>query len=590
MSIAGSPTKPAADPAGMDGPEAISATFVRIFEPTWSREFPPQRRLSSVHRGDGIPEMIVPSRWVVAFILVSVATIAQGSATTFRFPETGQSASDQAVLLAIDPVSWPIRGGLGIFLSKPRVRREPVLTPSRDNPKAPDNVATHHYGTVLLDEGKFRMWYYPVRTTESPNRLNQGPICYAESIDGLTWTKPVLRQVEVKGSRENNAIALPAEVIEGVQVIKDLKDPDPKRRYKMVFNPSHPDLVYSLRTATSPDGLDWTAGPQTPIGSFLEIGSLYQHNGLFMVNAQIWGRTEGGRAEGRQAYVWISPNFDTWLQEPAASFALPEPATGSGYFGKYSQVHLGVAGVSLGNVVIGLYGLWHERGWGENGTTCDFGLVLSHDGIHFHEPVRGHVFLSHLDSPVTPVPGKQYPTILTQSNSILNYGDETRIYHGRWRNAGYVAGERPDYWGECALATLPRDRWGSLALLPEVTEGFILPTQVRATKATIEGNVWSMPIQLPAAAETEIWINADAADQISVEIADERFNLNPDYSGARAGRTKTAGGLDCRIEWLRKDLGALKGKTVRLRLRMAKGSSEEPRFYALYLRTPAKRH
>jgi len=122
-----------------------------------------------------------------------------------------------------------------------------------------------------------------------------------------------------------------------------------------------------------------------------------------------------------------------------------------------------------------------------------------------------------------------------------------------------------------------------------VTEGFRLPTQVRATEATIDGTVWSMPIQLPEAAETEIWINADAADQMSVEIADERFNLMPDYSGARAGRSKTAGGLDCRIEWPRKDLGALKGKTVRLRLRLVKESPEEPKFYAMYLRTPAKR-
>ena len=38
-------------------------------------------------------------------------------------------------------------------MSKPVVRPEPVLIPTRDDPNAPDNVATHHYGTVMFDWG-----------------------------------------------------------------------------------------------------------------------------------------------------------------------------------------------------------------------------------------------------------------------------------------------------------------------------------------------------------------------------------------------------------------------------------------------------
>ena len=152
--------------------------------------------------------MIASLRWA-AGILAVTACFAQKPTHAFRFPETGQSAPGQAMLLAVDHVSWPLRGGLGVFMSKPKVRAEPVLTPSRDNPSAPDNIATHHYGTVMLDDGKFRMWYYPVHSTLDQKRLIQGPICYAESDDGFVWRKPILRQLEVKGSRENNAIALP---------------------------------------------------------------------------------------------------------------------------------------------------------------------------------------------------------------------------------------------------------------------------------------------------------------------------------------------------------------------------------------------
>jgi hypothetical protein len=44
--------------------------------------------------------------------------------------------------------------------------------------------------------------------------------------------------------------------------------------------------------------------------------------------------------------------------------------------------------------------------------------------------------LASADSPVTPLPDRTCPTILCQANGILNVSKETRIYHGRWRNAG----------------------------------------------------------------------------------------------------------------------------------------------------------
>src|SRR5690606_21056757 len=129
----------------------------------------------------------------------------------------------------------------------------PVLAPSRDDPNAPDFLAAHFYGTVLFDEGRYRMWYYPVSHGKDYRDILQGPVCYAESQDGITWTKPALGQVNYKGSLRNNAILLPEDNIEGVHVIRDDDDPDPKRRYKMAYNP-RVDGAYTIQTATSPDG------------------------------------------------------------------------------------------------------------------------------------------------------------------------------------------------------------------------------------------------------------------------------------------------------------------------------------------------
>jgi hypothetical protein len=436
------------------------------------------------------------------------------------------------------------------------------------------------------------MWYYSVGLREPGDArradvkmLTQGPVCYAESSDGLTWTKPVLNQAEFRGSKRNNAIALPDELIEGVHVILDGDEPDPARRYKMVYN-AHNGKTWVFRTATSDDGLHWKAAPDFAIDKFLETASLYKFNGLFVVNGQRLTFSEGGHKSGRQGRAVISTNFDRWLPGDTAAFLLPEPAdpAARGQVLPYDQVHLGVGAASFGSVCVGLYGLWHnipgdesdQKRWGWFGyakISCDLGLVISNDGLTFREPVKGHVFISQHDAPSTPVPGKNYPTILTQSgNGIINVGDETRIYFGRWLNAEYGMG----YHGEVGLATLPRDRWGAVGLYPEGPRGTARPAR---------GFVWSAPVKLPAQG-CQVLLNGDGAAGLSVEISDERFELLPGFAGANAGRTKQAAGLDCAVAWPGGSLAALGGRTVRFRINLERSEGVEPRLFSVNLRAP----
>ena len=507
-----------------------------------------------------------------------------------RFADSAQSPDGlgQTVLLAIDGQAFPLRRNLCYYLSKPKVRPEPVLGPTPDNPRAPDAVAAHFYGTVLHDGDRYRMWYYPCSFKCSPaevprdaslawlsENIVQGPVCYAESDDGVQWRKPSLRQVRFQGSRDNNAIALSKLPIEGVTLIKDEDDPDPQRRYKMVFNCAHPGGFYTFRTATSPDGIGWSVQRGFPVAAFVEQASFYRHNGLYIVNAQ--GRvpvtmSEGGGECGRQGVAWVSPDFREWLPECAESFFLAEPPRPEdrGTVKPYDQVHLGVGAASLGNVAVGLYCVWHNRpsggDWlGMGMTSGDLGLVTSHDGVSFREPVKGHIYLSRRDSPVTPPvsAGAGHETILCQANGILNVGDETRIYHGRWRNPAMAR----DYYGEVALATLPRDRWGALGLFP----------------GQAEGSAWSAPLALPRSGGA-LFLNVDGPTGVRVEIGDERFSLLRPFSGANAGRLSGSdGGLRCRVDWRGARLSRLAGKTVRLRVRLKRGKHPEPRLYAAYV-------
>ena len=73
-----------------------------------------------------------------------------------------------------------------------------------------------------------------VTGTEGNRRLSA--TLRAESVDGVTWTKPPLHQLLYNGSTANNALFLNQSLggaSDGRGVFRDNHDPDPNRRYKM---------------------------------------------------------------------------------------------------------------------------------------------------------------------------------------------------------------------------------------------------------------------------------------------------------------------------------------------------------------------
>jgi hypothetical protein len=142
-------------------------------------------------------------------------------------------------------------------------------------------------------------------------------------------------------------------------------------------------------------------------------------------------------------------------------------------------------------------------------------------------------------------------------------GDKTLIYHGRWRNATIMG---QDYYAEVALATLPRDRWGSLHL----------------AAGAPHGTVWSTPITIPKGG-CNISLNADRAENLIVELTDEEGNLLPACSGESKGIVKVANTNTNAVMWVDKKLTHLGGKTVRLKLGM---TGDNTKLYAVYLEVP----
>jgi hypothetical protein len=62
------------------------------------------------------------------------------------------------------------------------------------------------YVTVIKDTDRYRMYYRGMPDSNAPDGTDIETTCYAESNDGVTWTKPNLGLYEVQGTRENNVI------------------------------------------------------------------------------------------------------------------------------------------------------------------------------------------------------------------------------------------------------------------------------------------------------------------------------------------------------------------------------------------------
>ena len=119
-------------------------------------------------------------------------------------------------------------------------------------------------GPPLFDdqEQMFKMWYETFRMSQ---RGSEYTLCYATSKDGIRWTRPTIGLIEYEGSKDNNIVLFGNRYIAGPNIIKDLRDPDPSRRYKAVYyDEGSENKERGFCVAFSPDGIHWAPHPKNP--------------------------------------------------------------------------------------------------------------------------------------------------------------------------------------------------------------------------------------------------------------------------------------------------------------------------------------
>jgi len=404
-------------------------------------------------------------------------------------------------------------------------KRNPLF--KEDKPWEPrfDNL----YANVTYDreEDIYKCWYSPFiideSTTNTPrnDRVNGGKfrylgkhtgrrremgICYAVSRDGIRWEKPSLGIVEFQGSKENNIVWRGPH---GAGLFKDLRDQDPKRRYKMFFKGR------KISVAFSHDGLHWSEAIECPEANVRGD----THNNAF------WAPTLGeyvgitrmwGPPRGRQVARTSSKDFLKWSRAEVVLEGLED------HLQTYAMPVFYYAGVYIGLPAI--YNSKTDRTHTE--------LAWSPDTVRWHRIEPGRPLIAN-----SPDKGEYDWGCVYAAACPLFLRDEIRLYYGGSDDKHF--GWRKGYF---CLATLRPDGFAGYEQISEDASAFVITGPLLTT---------GRPLALSADIQENGFVRTRLLDDSGGELAEAK----------PVSRTV----MDDRVEWRREfTTKTLKRKTIRL--------------------------
>ena len=137
------------------------------------------------------------------------------------------------------------------------------------------------YPTVFRDGDLYRMYYRGHRYSIDGKSLRQAHkevVCYAESRDGIKWTKPNLRRYDWEGSKENNIIWIGA----GSHNFAPFKDENPDCESDARYKALGGTIRTGLLAFESPDGIRWSKVRDEPV---------YTEGAFDSLNVAFWDAT-----------------------------------------------------------------------------------------------------------------------------------------------------------------------------------------------------------------------------------------------------------------------------------------------------------
>ena len=203
----------------------------------------------------------------------------------------------------------------GVTLELHHPRHEGIVV-KRDFPW--EGRSCFGYITVLKDTDRYRMYY-----RACPKLVGDGTTgefyCYAESKDGITWTKPDLGLYEVMGTKKNNVVLAytPPCTHNFAPLIDTRPGVPPSQKYKALGGTSKSGLVAFV----SPDAIHWKKLRKKPV--IIDKGWVFDSQ-----NVAFWSEAEQCYVcyyrrcpEGMRAIARVtSKDFLTWSKPVQMQF------------------------------------------------------------------------------------------------------------------------------------------------------------------------------------------------------------------------------------------------------------------------------
>ena len=388
-------------------------------------------------------------------ILQAFAILVMGFSSS-RSAETPQlSAPDEAKLLMLDSRVIEHADNARLTLGTPEKEAGNPLLVS-DQPW--ENATNNYYPNVIWDEDDslWKMWYKDVLADpeviakmDRPSTVHEVGwyLLYAISRDGTSWQKPSLRLHQFGGSTENN---ITARDCPNVGVFKDLHDPDPKRRFKMVFDVG----LGKPRARFSADGLRW--GETVEMKGFGAKQGDTHNNAFFDVRL------------GK--YLWFTKLYlgerlvtrlesDDFVNWRSSGVVLRSSLDEGRAHQTYALTVFPYANLWLGWLM--MYHLGTDR-------TVDVELAWSHDSVHWQRVAPGSAFLplgerGTIDSGC--IYAQAGPSVVQEGRHLIYYGGSPTVHLG-WKRSGHLC-----------LARLREDGFAFMEPVDQ-TRGSVLTTRL----------------------------------------------------------------------------------------------------------------
>ncbi len=197
------------------------------------------------------------------------------------------------------------------------------------------------YPTVIQDSNIFRMYYRGKPAAGKDGSTNES-VCYAESKDGITWTKPDLGLFNLYGTTNNNVVLTNSPYSHNFNPLLDTRPGVPAtERYKGLAG----YIKTGLHAFQSPDGIHWQPMRSEPVIT----------EGVFdSQNVAFWSETEQQyvcyfrtyKKIGKENFRWTSrttsKDFLTWTKPEEMDFGdtAPEHLYTNGTHPYYRAPHL----------------------------------------------------------------------------------------------------------------------------------------------------------------------------------------------------------------------------------------------------------